>query len=101
MSGEENRKIFFNDRGLDITQGYDILRAGGPDLKYINGSGVNGPADFIKRLLLLLRKERVNEGLSTFCIFIAQSNVCFCLSASAPFGRCKLQDEGLGNSRKN
>ena len=101
MSGEANRKIFLNDRGLDINQGYQILRAGGPDLKYMNinesGPGVNGAADFIKLLLLLLRKERVNEGLSTFRIFVAQSHVCFCLSASAPFGRCKSQNEGLGN----
>ena len=99
MSGEANRKIFFNDRDLNLAQGFQILRGGAPDLEDIdiNGHGVNGPADFIKRLLLLLRKERVNEGLSTFCIRIAQTNIYFCLSASAPFGRCKSQDEGLGN----
>ena len=98
MSGEENRKIFFSDRGLDLTQGFQILRGGAPDLNdiNINGSGFKDPVDFIKRLLLLLRKERVNEGLSTFCIFIAQTNACFYLSASASFGRCKSQDEGLG-----
>ena len=102
MSGEENRKIFFNDRGLDLSEGYQILR-GGVDLKDINnnGSGVIGRANFIKVLLLLLRKERVNEGSSIFCIFIAQTNACFCLSASSPFGRCQSQDEGLGNSRQN
>ena len=70
MSGEENRKIFFNDRGFDLSEGYQILR-GGVDLKGVNndGSGVIGRANFIKVLLLLLRKERVNEGSSIFCIF--------------------------------
>ena len=64
MSGEENRKIFFNDRNLSVKEGYKIFLGELPKLKDINHE-MDDSSSFIKRLLLLSRKERINEGAPT------------------------------------
>ncbi|KAF8802731.1 cytochrome P450 [Phlegmacium glaucopus] len=65
VAGEANRKIFFNDWSLDVGEGYLYLLGGIPNLEDIDVT-MDGPrdaAEFIKRLLLLLQKERVSEVL--------------------------------------
>lgn len=88
VTGEANRKIFFNSRGLDFNQGYRILSGGTPSLKNINVH-IGGPydvTDFIKRLLLLLRQERVDKGApETILCFIVETHSYFYLSTSSPF----------------
>ena len=61
-AGEANRKIFFNDRNLAV----DITLLGGlPKVEDIDHGHNTTVPEFIKRLLLLLRKERINEGAPT------------------------------------
>jgi hypothetical protein len=79
MSGEANRKIFFNDGSLDPFEGYRLFFGGVPTLKDIN---VNPDAPhhgtaFFKRLILLQRKERVSEGAPSFYIFISEIESSF------------------------
>lgn len=64
MAGETNRKIFFNNRSLDISEGYRILSGGIPRLEDVelDGAEARDMPEGMKTLLLLLRKERVNEG---------------------------------------
>ena len=64
MSGEANRKIFYNDRNLDLS-GYKILLGGVPNLQDIATYTEAPPQDVdagLKRLASLFRKERVEEG---------------------------------------
>ena len=68
MAGEENRKVFFGDRNLDLSEGYRILLGGVPKLEDIKHTHHADTSDFIKRLLLLFRKERINEGAPTVCV---------------------------------
>ena len=71
MSGVENRKIFFNDRNLDIIEGYRLLSGGTPSLKDIDVDGfrsTTGP-ELVKQIHLLSRKESVNEGTPIYYIF--------------------------------
>ena len=65
MTGEANRKIFFSDRNLGFTEGYQILRGGIPKIEDIHPNHNSDSSQFIKRLLLLFRKERINEGALT------------------------------------
>ena len=65
MSGEENRKIFFNDRNLSLDEGYKILLGGIPNLQDIKSDYSVDIPEYNKRLLLLFRKERINEGAPT------------------------------------
>jgi hypothetical protein len=65
MSGEANRKFFFGDRNLAFSEGYKILLGGIPRLEDIQHDPESEKSDFIKRLLLLFRKERINEGALT------------------------------------
>ena len=64
MAGEENRKIFFNDRSLGLSEGYSIFLGGIPRLEDIKYK-TDDVSVFIKRLLLLFRRERINEGAPT------------------------------------
>jgi sterol 14-demethylase len=62
VAGEANRKIFFNDRSLGLIEGYRILVGGIPSIKHINRD-TGEISELIKRLALLLRRERINEVL--------------------------------------
>lgn len=64
VAGEANRKIFHNDRNLDLSAGVRILLGGIPNLQDINLDTelTRDTPNFIKRLMLLLQKERVKEG---------------------------------------
>ncbi|KDR79795.1 hypothetical protein GALMADRAFT_136397 [Galerina marginata CBS 339.88] len=71
MAGETSRKVFFNEPGLSMTEGYRILMGGAPELKDIkvqttsDGEDVQSDVDegFIKRLLSLVRKDRIADTL--------------------------------------
>ena len=66
MSGEANRKIFFGDRNLGLSEGYQILLGGVPKVEDIHPNfDTPEKSEQIKRLLLLFRKERINEGALT------------------------------------
>ena len=69
MAGEENRKVFFGDRNLGLSEGYQIFLGGIPRLEDINIKHVSDTSDLIKRLILLFRKERIDEG--------ATNSLCF------------------------
>ncbi|KAF8804683.1 cytochrome P450 [Phlegmacium glaucopus] len=62
MAGEANRKMFFNDRRLNMTEGYKILAGGIPNLSDIDVDA-REPGVFLKQLSLLIRKERITEAL--------------------------------------
>ena len=61
MAGEANRKIFFNDRSLGLSEGYRILSGAAPRIEYINRD-TDESSESKKRLALLLRRERIDEG---------------------------------------
>ncbi|KIM37022.1 hypothetical protein M413DRAFT_448749 [Hebeloma cylindrosporum] len=65
VTGEQGRKIFLNDKSLDMGEGYKILSGRGPSLEDIdkNADGSHDARSFINRLLLLLRKDRVADVL--------------------------------------
>ena len=71
MAGEENRKIIYNDRNLDLS-GYRILSGTLPHLEDINlTTKVDGEVSlFVKRLLLLLSNDRVKECIPTPYVFL-------------------------------
>ncbi|EIN08262.1 hypothetical protein PUNSTDRAFT_143902 [Punctularia strigosozonata HHB-11173 SS5] len=68
LQGEEGRKVFFNDKSLDFTEGYRILMGGAPRLEEIDkaGEGTDDVSWFNKHLATLLRKERLADGKYTF-----------------------------------
>ena len=73
MTGEQGRKVFLNDQSLDLGEGYKILSGVAPRLSDIDiktdGIGDDTGAEtreFVNRLLLLLRKERVADGEWSF-----------------------------------
>jgi sterol 14-demethylase len=67
MAGEANRKIFFNDQNLDLRAGVRVFIGSIPKLQDINviteDSQPTRISGFIKRLLLLFRKERIDNVL--------------------------------------
>ena len=65
MAGEANRKIFFGDRNLGLSEGYQILYGATPQLKDIDLDKSTDNSDFIKQLLLLFRRERIDQGAPT------------------------------------
>lgn len=76
MSGEDARKIFFSDQGLDLNDGYQILQGGAPSLEEINVQPEEGhmklDTEFIKRLLLLLHKDRILDGMRNAYLRLVQ-----------------------------
>ena len=68
MAGEANRKVFFGDRNLGLTEGYQILMGGVPRLDDIFDNHYSDKPELVKRLLILFRKERINEGATTVYI---------------------------------
>ena len=65
MAGEANRKVFFGDRNLDLSEGYRIFLGGIPKIEDVKDGHQSDTSDLIKRLLALFRKERINEGAVT------------------------------------
>ena len=65
MAGEENRKVFFSDRNLGLSEGYQILFGDIPRIEDIKIEYVSDTSASIKRLILLFRKERIDEGATT------------------------------------
>lgn len=62
VSGDEGRKLFFNNANLDLDLGYQVLYGSAPMLGDI---GIDGPPPesvFLKRLHPLLKKERIADG---------------------------------------
>jgi len=66
MRGENARKAFFNHGALNPNAGYKILMGGGPTLQEVGvdtGGGPESEAEgFIKRLLPLIRKDRIADS---------------------------------------
>lgn len=67
LTGEQSRKIFFNNHSLDISEGYRILLGGIPNLEDIDISKEfeTKRQEEIKRILMLFRSDRVAEILPT------------------------------------
>jgi hypothetical protein len=75
VAGEANRKIFFTERSLDVSQGYRIF-LGAPNLLDINikmGEEAGGITLFSKRMLSLFHRDRVIEGATNTYVLIAES----------------------------
>ncbi|KDR75612.1 hypothetical protein GALMADRAFT_68731 [Galerina marginata CBS 339.88] len=74
LGGESSRNVFFNTPGLSLPDGYRILMGGAPKLKDLNiqitSDGVDAQAEvdegFIKRVLSLVCKERLEDGKCKF-----------------------------------
>ena len=65
LNGEKSRKLFFNEQSLDFQEGYNVLMGGFPDLDDINVASDRQEKydEFIKRILMLVHKDRLIEGL--------------------------------------
>ena len=68
LNGEQSRKMFFNEKSLDFNEGYNILLGGFPDLGDINVESDRQEKhdEFIKRILMLIHKDRLIESWSIF-----------------------------------
>jgi hypothetical protein len=89
MAGEANRKIFFNNQNLDLSEGYRILLGGAPnvrDIINVNADTPQATTESFRLLLLLLRKERVNDGAPDSMFSLPRLTLAY-LSTSALFGR--------------
>jgi hypothetical protein len=66
LNGEQHRKVFFDNRNLDIAQGYKILMGLAPDVQGELLKEKNEKQVFVKDAIrLLLRNNRVPESLAT------------------------------------
>ncbi|KAF9522380.1 cytochrome P450 [Crepidotus variabilis] len=65
--GTETRKIFFNNPSLDFEEGYRMF-VGGPKMEDIDikTDVIDSISDTIKRLNLLMKKERISDTLPVF-----------------------------------
>ncbi|KAJ7167862.1 cytochrome P450 [Mycena filopes] len=62
-SGEEARKVFFNDKSLSMDEGYKILLGSGPDLAEIKVDTGYREGQFIRQLLTVMSKDRLQDVL--------------------------------------
>lgn len=65
ISGEEARKMFFNEKGLGLDEGYRILMGGAPNIDDISVQPKEGRVknqELVKRLAVVFRKDRILEG---------------------------------------
>ena len=62
IAGEQERNVLFTDQSLDLVEGNMILNGSGPRAEDIN-TRIDSARVFMHRLLLLLRKERVADGM--------------------------------------
>ncbi|KAG6816872.1 hypothetical protein H0H87_002193 [Tephrocybe sp. NHM501043] len=70
LTGEEARKIFFTDQSMRLGEGYRILVGGAPRLEDIDVDSIGGDtedADFIRRVHVLLQKERISDMIPVLC----------------------------------
>lgn len=89
MAGEENRKIFFNDKNLEAEKGAQIFLASLPNLQDVTVVAEPRPGiDFNKRLQLLFRRERVTQGAPIAVFSLPRIYASFYLSTSASFAGC-------------
>lgn len=98
MAGETNRKVFFNERSLNLPEGYRIISGGIPTIEDINRN-VDDVNDLIKRLMLLIRKERINEGTNTL-YFIDGANLFSTPVLPTLFEDVDLRMKGWGTEGK-
>ena len=72
LTGQEARKVFFNEPALDFNEGYKILMGGAPLLENIDESlqaeGNPTNAEFLRRMLLIMRKDAIAESESHIII---------------------------------
>ena len=61
LSGPNGRKLFFNNSGLDVSQGYKIPLGGAPRIDDIIDAPDLVRSEFFKRLHFLLQKDRLTE----------------------------------------
>lgn len=66
LTGPIARKEFFSNPKLDFEEGYRVLFGGEPDIQdvkvEVDMAAAENRSDGIKRLLLLIRKERLAES---------------------------------------
>jgi sterol 14-demethylase len=60
VTGEQARKVFYNDQSLDLTEGYKILMGGAPSNEDIQSD--TQLRSFVNRVLLMLRKDRIADS---------------------------------------
>jgi hypothetical protein len=67
LNGEQSKEMFFNEKSLDFQEGYNVLMGGFPDLGDINVESDRQEKndEFIKRILMLIHKDRLVEGSAT------------------------------------
>ena len=66
LSGSEARKIFFNEQGFDLLQGYGLMLGSMPDLDDVSIEADSGEKDgeFVRRNLAILGKGRIKDRTS-------------------------------------
>ncbi|KAG6918625.1 hypothetical protein DXG01_013036 [Tephrocybe rancida] len=70
LTGEEARKIFFSDQSMRLGEGYRLLVGGAPRMEDIDVDSIGGDtedADFIRRVHLLLQKDRISDMIPVLC----------------------------------
>ncbi|KAG5651880.1 hypothetical protein H0H81_007074 [Sphagnurus paluster] len=65
VAGESARKVFFNEKGLDLEEGYGVLMGGKPKMHdiQVETADMKDLSTVTKQLVHLLRKERLAEIL--------------------------------------
>ena len=66
LSGLEARKVFFNEQGFNLLQGYGLMLGSMPDLDDLSIEADSGEKDgeFVRRNLAILGKERIKDRTS-------------------------------------
>ena len=66
LSGSEARRIFFNEQGFDLLQGYGLMLGSMPDLDDVSIEADSGEKDgeFVRRNLAILGKGRIKDRTS-------------------------------------
>ena len=85
MAGEANRKIFFGDRNLGLSEGYRILFGAAPKLKDIVLDKHADISELNKQLLLLFRRERIDGGAPK--VYVSTTRILILLMPQ-PFRFC-------------
>jgi hypothetical protein len=103
MHGEEARKVFFGDKGLDMGEGYRLLMGGSPRVEDLNlEAGEHGRQFFLKNLSDLFTKERLADRM---CCVLYELNMRITtlnlFSVSDTFKRHRPTDGWLGLRRNN
>ena len=62
LSGPDGRRLFFNNPGMDVSQGYKILQGGAPRMEDIKETPDIVRSDYFKRLQFLFQKDRLVQS---------------------------------------